>query len=114
MPWNGRGGSAPPSGIPGCSLPPRIPGSGVPGISFGDWWQWLEALAGVPHQPGLGWHALRRKFATELKHVPLKDLCYLGGWKDPQTVLKCYQRPDETTMREALASRKALVIGAES
>lgn len=38
---------------------------------------------------------------------------HLGGWQDPQTVLKCYQRPDETTMREALASRKALVIGAE-
>jgi integrase len=79
-----------------------------------DWWQRLEELAQVPHQPGLGWHALRRKFATELKHVPLKDLCYLGGWKDPQTVLKCYQRPDETTMREALASRKPLVVGAES
>lgn len=46
--------------------------------------------------------------------MPLKDLCYLGGWKDPQTVLKCNQRLDETTMREALASRKALVIGAES
>jgi integrase len=79
-----------------------------------DWWQRLEELAKVPHQPGLGWHALRRKFATELKHVPLKDLCYLGGWKDPQTVLKCYQRPDETTMRDALASRRPLLIGAEA
>jgi hypothetical protein len=57
---------------------------------------------------GLGWHSLRRKFATELKHTPLKDLCYLGGWKEPQTVLKCYQRADEGTMREALASRKRL------
>ncbi len=55
-----------------------------------------------------GWHSLRRKFATELKHTPLKDLCYLGGWKEPQTVLKCYQRPDESTMREALEGRKPL------
>jgi hypothetical protein len=39
---------------------------------------------------------------------------HLGGWQDPQTVLKCYQRPDETTMREALASRKPLAVGAES
>jgi len=45
---------------------------------------------------------------TELKHTPLKDLCYLGGWKEPQTVLKCYQRPDESTMREALEGRKPL------
>jgi hypothetical protein len=37
-----------------------------------------------------------RQLFTELKHTPLKDLCYLGGWKEPQTVLKCYQRADET------------------
>ena len=78
-----------------------------------DWWQRGEALAGVPHAPGLGWHSLRRKFATELKHVPLKDLCYLGGWKEPQTVLRCYQRPDETTMREALAGRRRLTGSAD-
>jgi integrase len=73
-----------------------------------DWWQRGEALAKTPHEAGLGWHSLRRKFATELKQVPLKDLCYLGGWKEPQTILKCYQRPDAVTMREALASRRHL------
>ncbi len=71
-----------------------------------DWWQGGEALAGIPHEAGLGWHSLRRKFATDMKHMPLVDLCYLGGWKDPQTVLKCYQRPDENTVREALATRR--------
>jgi hypothetical protein len=73
-----------------------------------DWWEQGEKLAEIHHEPGLGWHSLRRKFATELKHTPLKDLCYLGGWKEPQTVLKCYQRPDESTMREALEGRKPL------
>ncbi len=73
-----------------------------------DWWQRLEQLAEILHEPGLGWHSLRRKFATELKQTPLKDLCYLGGWKEPQTVLKCYQRPDELTMREALAGRRPI------
>ena len=52
---------------------------------------------------------MRRKFATELKHVPLKDLCLLGGWKEPQTVLKCYQRPDECTMRDAMEQRGRLL-----
>jgi hypothetical protein len=51
---------------------------------------------------------LRRKFATERKHVPLKDLSYLGGWKDPQTLLACYQRADEETMQQALRTRAEL------
>ncbi len=70
-----------------------------------DWWQRGEKQAKVLRAPGLGFHSLRRLFATEMKHIPLTDLCYLGGWKEPQTVLKCYQRPDEDTMRAALAGR---------
>ena len=31
------------------------------------------------------------------------DLCQLGGWKDPHTILKCYQTADEESMREALS-----------
>lgn len=78
---------------------------------FRDWWKRAEALAELQPERGRGWHSVRRKFATEMKHTPLKDLCYLGGWKDPQTVLRCYQRPDETTMREALASRRTIGAG---
>jgi hypothetical protein len=37
--------------------------------------------------------------------VPLPDLCALGGWKDTQTILKCYQKPDAATMQAALAAR---------
>ncbi len=76
-----------------------------------DWWQRGEVLAGIVHQPGLGWHSLRRKFATELKATPLKDLCQLGGWKEPQTVLKSYQQPDDWTMRSALLTRKPVSVG---
>ncbi len=64
--------------------------------------------AGLTDTQRLGWHSLRRKFATELKDTPLKDLCALGGWKDHNTVLKCYQHADEATMREALAKRRAV------
>jgi hypothetical protein len=45
--------------------------------------------------------SLRRKFATEMKATSLKDLCALGGWKDHDTILKCYQQPDAETMRGA-------------
>jgi len=72
-----------------------------------DWWREGEALAKVKHQPGQGWHSLRRKFATEMKHVPLKDLAHMGGWKDVKSVLR-YQGPDEKTQRDALAKRKAI------
>lgn len=43
------------------------------------WWKRLETLAGLPRESGRGWHSFRRKFATELKHVPLTDLAFLGG-----------------------------------
>jgi integrase len=83
-----------------------------PGL-FRVWWERSESLAALKHEPGRGWHSLRRKFATELKDVPLPDLCQLGGWKDPKTLLRCYQRPDAGTMRAALASRARLGSGGE-
>lgn len=77
-----------------------------------DWWQRAEVLAGIPHSARLGWHALRRQWATDMKaYLPLKDLCELGGWKDPQTVLKCYQKADEGLMREALEARRTSLAG---
>ena len=61
----------------------------------------------IPHSPGLGLHSQRREWSTEMSpYLPLKDLCELGGWNDPQTVLKCYQKADEGRMREALEARQ--------
>jgi len=81
---------------------------------FSTWWDRAERLAEVPHVKGRQWHSLRRKFASELKHRPLKDLCQLGGWKEPTTVLTCYIKADEATMREALAERTPLREAASS
>ncbi len=72
------------------------------------WWDRLESLSGIEPEPGRGWHSLRRKFATELKNTPLRDLAQLGGWKSAQTILKCYQRADDVTLRAALANRGSL------
>jgi hypothetical protein len=65
---------------------------------------------GLPIAERYGWHALRRQFASELKAAPLKDLCHLGGWKDANTILRCYQVADEATQRTALAQRKSLRV----
>ncbi len=73
-----------------------------------DWWERAESAARIVRIPGRGWHSLRRKFATELKGASLKDLCALGGWKDHNTILKCYQPPDPAAMRQALENRATL------
>ena len=69
------------------------------------WWKKAQTLAGLEPEPGRGWHSLRRKFASDLMDTPLKVLCELGGWKDAQTVLRCYQRPDAGQLRTALEGR---------
>ncbi len=73
-----------------------------------DLWERLADKAKLPKGKRLGWHSLRRKFASELKATPLRDLAQLGGWKDVQTLLTCYITPDEATQRAALAQRKTL------
>ena len=67
-----------------------------------NWWERGQELANLPAEPGRGWHSLRRQL-PRMKHAPLKDLCALGGWKSPQTVLTCYQRADAVSMQQALA-----------
>jgi integrase len=90
-----------------------FPGAGDPSqpvsrYVFSEWWQRGAELAKLAAVTGRGWHSLRRQFATELKHVPLKDLAELGGWKNAQTILTCYQQADKATMRQALATRQRL------
>ncbi len=72
------------------------------------WWDRAEKLAQLPPERGRGWHSCRRTFATELKESPLSDVSALGGWKDPSTLVRVYQRPDPVTMRKALAARQRL------
>jgi integrase len=87
---------------------PSIPAKPISRHLVRNWWQRGQALAKLPTELGRGWHSLRRQFATEMKSAPLKDLCALGGWKSPQTVLMCYQRADSATMQQALAARRRL------
>jgi integrase len=71
-------------------------------------WRRLEKDSGIQRVRGRGWHSLRRKFATDWKHdTPLADICSLGGWRDHNTVVRCYMKADEATMRAALARRAA-------
>ena len=62
---------------------------------------WLleaEQLAELPKQQGSLWHAFRRGWATSRKHLSLKDTAAAGGWTSTETLLRCYQQPDDATM----------------
>ncbi len=78
-----------------------------------DWWERGAKKAGLPKGKRLGWPSFRRQFATELKDSPLRDRCALGGWRDLQTLLQCYQKADSATMRAALAGRRQISPGWE-
>lgn len=79
--------------------------------------RWLlkaEGVAGLPKQQGSLWHAFRRGWATARKHHPLTDTAAAGGWSSTETLLRCYQQPDDETMLAVvlggaeLRERKAL------
>ena len=84
---------------------PRDPSASISRGRAGTWWRKAERLAGLEPKARRGWHSLRRKFASDLMDLPLKVLCELGGWKEAQTVLRCYQQADAVQLRKALDSR---------
>lgn len=49
-------------------------------------------------QKGSLWHAYRRKWAAERKHLPDKDVAQAGGWASLESLKKSYQQADEATM----------------
>jgi integrase len=87
---------------------PRDPSKPCSRHLAGDWWLRMEKMAELEHVSRLGWHGNRREFATDLMEaeVPIKMVCELGGWKNPQTLLTCYQHPDEEQLRSGLAKRR--------
>lgn len=86
-------------GIAGCLFPSPKDGEKPITRHLAD--KWLregEKLAGLEPQRGSLWHAYRRKWATERKHLPNVDVAAAGGWADTQALVKCYQRADEDTI----------------
>ncbi len=57
------------------------------------------ALSGTKKLRGGLWHTFRRKWATERKPYPLRDVAAAGSWSDVQMLLSCYQQPDAETFR---------------
>lgn len=75
------------------------------------WLRDAERLAGLQTQDGSSFHAFRRKFVTERKHLPVKDVSHAAGWKGPRTVIEIYQQPDEATQLRVLSEPRRLTSG---
>jgi len=73
--------------------------------------QWLlaaEGLAKVEKQDGSLWHAYRRKWATERKHLPDVDVAATGGWSDLSSLKTAYQQADPDTMYQVVSEPRRL------
>ncbi len=75
---------------------------------------WLRRAfpkAGLKQDPGGLWHTLRRKWATERKGYPEKDVAAAGGWRDERTILTSYQQPDAATVMQVVLHPTQRLVG---
>jgi integrase len=75
---------------------------------FDKWLSVAESAAKLPKLEGGLWHPYRRKWATERKGHSLKDVAAAGGWHDTETLLKCYQQPDNETLLAVMSEERKL------
>jgi len=72
-----------------------------------DWLKRAYRDAGLVHPKQGLWHQFRRKWATDRKDLPLRDVAAAGGWRDVPTLLM-YQQPDPETQRRVMEYPKGL------
>lgn len=66
------------------------------------WWREAEGKAGIEHRTGMGFHALRRRWANRMKDRSPVDVAALGGWADVGTLQGVYQRSTLEDMERTL------------
>ena len=67
-----------------------------------DWLRRAYRLAKiVPQRRGM-WHSIRRKWATERKGYPVKDVAAAGGWKTEEVLVTSYQQADAETIKNVV------------
>ncbi len=81
---------------------PKDPSKRCSADLLGYWLRKAHELAKITPQPGGMWHPIRRKWATERKGYPVKDVAAAGGWRDEGTMLKSYQQADPETVLQVV------------
>src|SRR3989442_8617826 len=69
---------------------------------FDEWLRRAYRLAKIvaPHR-GM-WHPIRRKWATERKGYPVKDVAAAGGWETEKVLMTSYQLADAETIKNVV------------
>ena len=94
---------------PGIGAAPLFPSPGDPTRPMtrhlaDKWLRKAEKLAGLDPQVGSLWHAYRRKWGSERKHLPDVDVAAAGGWKDTVSLKHAYQQADAETILSVVLS----------
>jgi len=71
---------------------PELP---APADMLSQWIVKAEKAAGLRKLEGSVCHAYRRKWRSERTAHPLKAVMVAGGWSDSNTMLTCYDHPDD-------------------
>ena len=69
---------------------------------FDSWLRRAYEVTELPRERWMMWHSIRRKWATERKGYPVRDVMEAGGWKNEETLLRSYQQPDAETVRQVV------------
>lgn len=67
-----------------------------------------EAAAGLDPLVGSDFHAYRRKWATERKHLPAQDVAAAGAWGDLRSLETAYTHSDEATILAVMTEPRKL------
>jgi hypothetical protein len=84
------------------------------GDKFSSLLERAERHAKLPKLEGGLWHAYRRKWVTERKHWPLKDVLVALGSKDLKTLVTCYLQADDDTILAVMSEPKKVMEKAVS
>ncbi len=87
---NPRVGTAPL--LPSVETPADAPELTLPRTTATKWLARAERLAALPKLRGGLWHAYRRLWSTERKHLPDVDVAEAGGWTGTKAMKLSYQQ----------------------
>ncbi|HEX7119554.1 MAG TPA: hypothetical protein VF212_12240 [Longimicrobiales bacterium] len=74
----------------------------------------MEEPVGIQRVTGVGWHALRRRFATDLDGIPLEVPARLGGGRSSEAIFKYYQKAEDAVRRDTLERRRRKAPASEA
>lgn len=78
------------------------------GKEIAGWWlRKAERLAKLEHLERGGYHAFRRAWASERRHLPAQDVAAAAGWRSLQVMRSAYMQADAATVLSVVESRPA-------